>query len=152
MWNLRLFVYFTVFCSGVCCRCICRLSSRLAPTSAACVNNGLDAVAFAGIVLFSALPFAAVQALADSKYGKDLLARVEQDKPKLEARKRAVEAARSQARQRRYRCDMVPYSALVWGVRHLLSSLSQNSVQLKAAAVLRCRMACTLPGNRDCRQ
>lgn len=54
----------------------------------------------AGLVVFSALPFVAVQALADSQAGKDLMARLEEQKPLLqrEAAQRELEraAARSQ--------------------------------------------------------
>ncbi|KAL4443662.1 hypothetical protein ABPG75_011399 [Micractinium tetrahymenae] len=55
----------------------------------------------AGLVVFSALPFVAVQALADSKAGKDLLARLEEQKPRLQReaaqRERERAAVRSQS-------------------------------------------------------
>lgn len=56
----------------------------------------------AGLVVFSALPFVAVQALADSQAGKDLMARLEEQKPGLQReaaqRERERAAARSQSR------------------------------------------------------
>ena len=54
-----------------------------------------------GLVLFSALPFVAVQALADSKLGKDLLAGLEAQKPLLRRQAAQQEAERRAARQQR---------------------------------------------------
>lgn len=50
--------------------------------------------------VFSALPFVAVQALADSQYGKDLMARLEAEKPLLKRQAQQREAERRAARKR----------------------------------------------------
>lgn len=48
--------------------------------------------------VFSALPFVAVQALADSQYGKDLMARLEAEKPLVKRQAQQREAQRRAAR------------------------------------------------------
>ncbi|KAI3428160.1 hypothetical protein D9Q98_006543 [Chlorella vulgaris] len=53
----------------------------------------------AGLVLFSALPFVAVQALADSQYGKELLENVNAQKPVLQKQAQQREEERRRARQ-----------------------------------------------------
>ena len=54
----------------------------------------------AGLLVFSAIPFLAVQALADSPYGKQFLKKLNAQKPKLQAQKKATDAARAAARSR----------------------------------------------------
>lgn len=56
----------------------------------------------AGLVVFSALPFVAVQALADSQAGKDLMARLEEQKPLLQ--REAAQRERERAAARSQRC------------------------------------------------
>lgn len=56
----------------------------------------------AGLVVFSALPFVAVQALADSQAGKDLMARLEEQKPGLQ--REAAQRERERAAARSQRC------------------------------------------------
>lgn len=53
-------------------------------------------------MLFSATPFVAVQALADSKYGKQLLERLEAQKPLLRKQAEERERERRVARQQRW--------------------------------------------------
>ncbi len=52
----------------------------------------------AGLLVFSAIPFVAVQALADSKYGKQLLDNLKSQKPALQAASAAAERQRAAAR------------------------------------------------------
>ena len=51
-----------------------------------------------GLLVFSALPFVAVQALADSQLGKDLMARLDAEKPAL--RRAAAQRERERAAAR----------------------------------------------------
>ena len=57
-----------------------------------------SAADIAGLVVFSAVPFVAVQALADSKYGKQLLEDLKTQKPSLVAAAAALEKSRAAAR------------------------------------------------------
>lgn len=56
----------------------------------------------AGVLIFSAVPFVAVQALADSDAGKQLQQNLEAQKPQLLAQQAADAAARARARASRY--------------------------------------------------
>ena len=58
-----------------------------------------------GLLLFSAAPFVAVQALADSKFGKELLQRLEEQKPLLQRQAQHREQERRAARQQRCVCS-----------------------------------------------
>lgn len=64
------------------------------------LHSSAAASDIASLVVFSALPFVAVQALADSKYGKELKLGLELRKPALQAEAAALERARAAARQR----------------------------------------------------
>lgn len=84
----------------------------------------------AGLVVFSALPFVAVQALADSQAGKDLLARLEEQKPLLQ--REAAQRERERAAARSERCAAGTFALLspmgtgagnVWPCLCLRSSL-----------------------------
>jgi hypothetical protein len=67
----------------------------------------------AGLVLFSALPFVAVQALADSQYGKELLENVNAQKPVLQKQAQQREEERRRARQQRCGASTLCCSPLV---------------------------------------
>lgn len=54
----------------------------------------------AGLLVFSAIPFLAVQALADSKYGKQLLDDLKAQKPQLKSAAASAEKARAAVRSR----------------------------------------------------
>ena len=54
-----------------------------------------------GLVVCSAIPFLAVQALADSQAGKDLMARLEAQKPVLQREAEQRERERRAVRQKR---------------------------------------------------
>lgn len=60
-----------------------------------------------GLLLFSAAPFVAVQALADSQWGKQLLERLEAEKPELQKQARQRERERRAARQQRCAAGVV---------------------------------------------
>ena len=75
-----------------------RRAAALPPATALSWEAAKDV---AGLVAFSALPFAAVQALADSQAGKDLLARLEAEKPALQRAAREAERERTAVRQQR---------------------------------------------------
>jgi light-harvesting complex II chlorophyll a/b binding protein 7 len=79
-----------------------RRKARRRQLAARCELSWESAKDVGGLVLFSALPFVAVQALADSRLGKDLLAGLEARKPLLEQAARQREAERQAARQQRW--------------------------------------------------
>lgn len=67
----------------------------------------------ASVLVFSAVPFVAVQALADSDAGKQLQRDLEARKPQLEAQQAEQEAARAAARAARY-CHALHDSEQPW--------------------------------------
>lgn len=56
----------------------------------------------ASVLVFSAVPFVAVQTLADSDAGKQLQTNLEARKPQLQAQQAAQDAARTAARATRH--------------------------------------------------
>ncbi len=75
--------------------------SRRARASTLAVKAAWNPVDVAGVLVFSAIPFVAVQTLADSDKGKQLQQNLEAQKPQLLAQQAADEAARARARASR---------------------------------------------------